>query len=117
MTVTASETASHLRRRRAAAAAAVGTRAAVVQERLTIVAALLRESFGARRVWLFGSHATAGLHAESDVDLAVEGVSADRLDRAQAEVEAIVEGPVDLVRYESAASSLRARIDHEAREL
>ncbi len=117
MAVTARETAAHLNRRRAAADAAVALRAALVQQRLTMVAALLREGFGARRVWLFGSHATGGLHAESDVDVAVEGLGRDRLDRAHAQLEALFDGPVDLVCYESAAPSLRERIDAEGREL
>lgn len=117
MLVTPAQTAAHLARRQAAKVAKVAERAAFVQSRLPAAAEILRVQFGATRVWLFGSHVVGVLHQDSDVDFAVEGVSPTCLDRAAAELESIVEGVVDLVHFESAADSLRLRIETEGRSL
>jgi hypothetical protein len=47
------------------------------------------------------------------VDLAVEGIGGDRIDRAHAAVDAILGTVVDLVALETAAESLRIRVQRE----
>jgi predicted nucleotidyltransferase len=73
---------------------------------------------GATRVVLFGSLATgAPLHAATDVDLAVWGLSErDVLDLAL-DLEDDLGASVDLVRVESAGPSLLARIARDGKEL
>lgn len=117
MPVTAAETAAYLRHRRASQAAAIATRRAFVEAKLPQVAELLRARFGATRIWLFGSYVVGTLHPDSDVDLAVEGVPATGIDRAHAEIEAILDGVVDLVDFGSAPTSLRSRMEAEGRSL
>lgn len=80
---------------------------------------MLRERFSARRIVLFGSLARPGAaHEESDVDLAVEGLSPPvEYFSACAAVEAIVQAPLDLVELDRASPSLLARIAAEGREL
>jgi predicted nucleotidyltransferase len=115
--VTAAETAAFLRQRRNGIDAEIARRSTWVQARLPAVAAVLRSDFGATEVWLFGSHQSGRLHPESDVDLAVAGVSAATIDRAHAELETLLEGVVDLVQLETASPSLRQRIGAEGRAL
>lgn len=55
--------------------------------------------------------------AESDVDLAVEGLDGSRYFHALADLMQIFRGPVDLVRMEEATDSLRDRVTAEGREL
>ena len=102
--------AANLRARQAAAQAEVERRAEAMRGRIPLAVARLRAEFGAGRVWLFGSFAAGRVHAESDVDLAAEGVLPQDEWRAGATLEDILEGPVDFVRWESAPESLRARI-------
>ena len=67
---------------------------------------------GARRVILFGSVAEHRPHAHSDIDLAVEGLPADRLLIAFAAAERAA-GPgvaIDLVRVEEASPGLREAV-------
>jgi predicted nucleotidyltransferase len=73
-------------------------------------AKVLRAEFGARRIWLFGSLRHAWFHEKSDVDLAVEGIAPERIGAAWDRVAAVVAGPVDLVCWEDASPSLRARV-------
>ncbi len=83
------------------------------------VATLLRVRFGARRVVLFGSLAhTAWPTTTSDVDLAVEGLSAEAYWQARAMVEEqFPDRAVDLVALETATESLRSAIEKSGIEL
>ena len=78
-------------------------------------AAVLKEQFGARQVWVFGSllHETL-FHPRSDIDLAVHGLDDRSYYRAVAHL--LTLSPkieVDLVRMEDASTSLRAYIEQE----
>ena len=66
---------------------------------------------------LFGSVADGTCHANSDIDLAVSGLGADRYFEALADLMEIFAGPVDLVRLEDAPEGLRERIDAEGEPL
>ncbi len=76
-------------------------------------AGTLKRHFGAKRVILFGSLAhEAWYSADSDVDLAVEGLPSDAYWRARRVVEEIIgDRPVDLVEVETARESLRSAIE------
>lgn len=83
-------------------------------------AELLRTSFGARRVAVFGSLVASPqtFDGHSDVDLAVWGLDEAVFFRAVAQLLALEPGmDVDLVRYEDASPSLRDRIEREAQQL
>jgi len=74
---------------------------------------VLKRRFGARRVILFGSLVGDGpWHAQSDIDLAVEGVTSEEMARAEASLEAILPPwlTLDLVSLESVYPEVRARI-------
>jgi len=77
------------------------------------LAGLLAETFGARRVWLFGSLVTGLGHARSDIDLAVEGLAATDYFRALADLGDAAPCKVDLVRLEDIDQGFRARIVEE----
>lgn len=79
---------------------------------------VLRASFGARRVVLFGSIARGGnVSWRSDVDLAVWGVPADRYFVAVGRLQAIDPAvEVDVVRVEDAPPALRSVIEAEGVE-
>jgi predicted nucleotidyltransferase len=81
--------------------------------RVRSAAATLRTRYGAKRVILFGSLAHEGWYAaDSDVDLAVEGLDGDAIWRAWRAVEEIVgDRPVDLIEVETARASLRSAIE------
>lgn len=117
MSTTVAETAAHLARRAAAERRALEAWAAGVRARLPEAARLLRGDYGATRVWLFGSFAQGGVHAGSDVDLAVEGLSEAAHYRAMARVAGVLGAEVDLVRVEEAPPRLRARITAEGARL
>jgi uncharacterized protein len=117
MTVTARDTALHLRAREAAEREHGQARAAGLLGKMAEARALLIERHGARRVWLFGSLAAGEPTPESDVDLAVEHLPAGAYLIALAELIALFHGPVDLVRLEEAPASLRERVLAEGREL
>jgi uncharacterized protein len=92
------------------------------EERLIRVrraARVLKEEFGARRVVLFGSLAhQAWFAADSDVDLAVEGLLAEHYWDAWRAVEDIVaDRPVDLIEIESASPSLLESVERHGVEL
>jgi predicted nucleotidyltransferase len=74
-------------------------------------------AYGARRVWLFGSLAAGHPKPDSDIDLAAEGIDADVYFKALADLMALFQAPVDLVRWEDAPASLRDRILVEGRQL
>ncbi len=74
---------------------------------------LLRERFGASKVILFGSLAGHSIwHDQSDIDLAVEGLSWDAWSLAQDYLNGCVPPglKVDVVRLESVPPAVRARI-------
>jgi predicted nucleotidyltransferase len=74
------------------------------------VLAKLRE-LGATRVILFGSLASgAQPHAESDIDLCVEGLAQGVVERFRLDASGAA-GQLDIVRWESAPPELRAVID------
>lgn len=82
-------------------------------ERVRSAAATLKTRYGAKRVILFGSLAHEAWYvADSDVDLAVEGLAGDTIWRAWRAVEEIIgDRPVDLVEVETARESLRNAIE------
>lgn len=82
-------------------------------KRVRSAAATLRTRFGAKRVILFGSLAHEAWYvADSDVDLAVEGLAGDTIWQAWRAVEEIIgDRPVDLVEVETARESLRSAIE------
>ncbi len=103
-------------RRRAAARTLTPADAAArddLLKRVRSAAATLRTHYGAKRVILFGSLAhEAGYVADSDVDLAVEGLAGDTIWRAWRAVEEIIgDRSVDLIEVETARPSLRSAIE------
>lgn len=109
MPVTVAEIARTLRERSAADRRRAETRARGLSERLTLVAADLKER-GATNVWLFGSLAEGRPTLESDVDIAVEGLPADRCFDALTTASELLGTRVDLVSLERAPTSLRQRV-------
>jgi len=87
--------------------------------RLREAAAQLKARFGARRVILFGSWAHAAWDAaESDVDLAAEGLSGQAYWQAWAALEELFpDRVIDLVALEGATDALRSAIQRGGREL
>jgi predicted nucleotidyltransferase len=88
-------------------------------ERIRKAAAILETRFGARRVLLFGSLAQPlWFRADSDVDLAVEGVKVQDYWTAWQAVEEIIDDrPVDFIEMETAGKSLRQTIQDYGLEL
>ena len=91
-----------------------------LRERADAMARTLRDAYGARiRVVLFGSlvdHERAG--ERSDIDLAVEGLSASEYWDAWRRVEPLAgDARLDLVRLEQAAETLRRVVEDEGEEL
>lgn len=88
-------------------------------DRVRQVAAELKRLFGVKRVFLFGSVANADWFTpNSDVDLAVEGLSTDNFWAAWRLAEEIInDRPVDLVEMETAKASLLQAIDQYGLEL
>jgi len=101
------------RQRQRARAEASARRTDRLRARARQAAQRLVTQFGVTRVWLFGSLAWGSAHPDSDVDLLVEGLPAAVWSEATGVVEAIVDGAVDLVRVEEAASSLSERVRRE----
>ena len=104
-------------RRRAAARVLAPAEAAARAEllrRVRSVATTLKTRFGATRVILFGSLAHGAWYAaDSDVDLAVEGLSADEFWRAWSVAEAALGvRRLDLIDLEAAGEPLRRAIEH-----
>ncbi|MEL6602500.1 MAG: nucleotidyltransferase domain-containing protein [Cyanobacteria bacterium J06614_10] len=74
-------------------------------------AQLLKQSFGAQRVWLFGSMLTPErIRAESDIDIAVEGLADERYLEALGQLLDLSDFSVDLVQVEYARERLRSAI-------
>lgn len=116
MEPTTAETARWLRDRDAAARARASERAEGLRHLLPEAVAALR-AFGARRIRLFGSLVSGDVHESSDVDLAVEGLSAERHQEALTALMVLFPCDVDLVRLEGAPEALRSRIAAEGRDL
>ena len=78
-------------------------------------AVVLREQYGATRVLLYGSTAHGlWFTADSDIDLAVEGIAATRFWRAWSAVSALDPAfEINLVDWEDATLFLRAAIERE----
>jgi predicted nucleotidyltransferase len=87
--------------------------------RVRLAAAELKKRFSVRRVMLFGSLAhEAWFVADSDVDLAVEGLDGDAYWHAWRIVEeAMGDRLVDLIEVETATGSLRRAIERHGIEL
>jgi uncharacterized protein len=117
MAVTATETLLHLRARAETECQRGRQRAAHLLAYVSHARRLLIDSYGARRVWLFGSLVVGQPTPESDVDLAVEGLPTSDYFKALADLMGLFHAPVDLVRLEEAAESLRERVLLEGREL
>jgi predicted nucleotidyltransferase len=97
---------AHLLERTRRAMAEEGERAERLRAAGRHIAQMLRDDYGARRVWLFGSLAGGQFHAQSDLDLLVEGLAVDRLSEAL-EAALAVAPELDLVRWEDAPEPLR----------
>lgn len=82
-------------------------------KRVHEAAVILRTRYGAKRVILFGSLAHEGWYsADSDVDLAVEGLPSDTYWRAWRVAEEIIgDRSVDLVEVETVREPLRRVIE------
>jgi uncharacterized protein len=80
---------------------------------------LLRNSYGAKRVAVFGSVAQVKLfHPGSDVDLVVWGIYPGDYFRAVGQLQALDPGiPIDLVMFEESPESLRRVILNEGVDL
>lgn len=77
-------------------------------------AAVLRQEFGVRRVWLFGSLARGTFDAASDIDLAVDGMDEKMLLRALGRLLRLhPDFPVDLVDLREAPAGLRTAVQNE----
>ena len=67
---------------------------------------------GVKKVWVFGSVAKGRrLDFRSDIDLAVEGLDPLKFLRLGAELEELLDFPVDLVEIERASTALRQQIE------
>jgi predicted nucleotidyltransferase len=117
MPVTATDTARHLLALEQAERQRGMDRAARLLAHVAEARSVLVSRHGATKVWLFGSLASGQPTAESDVDLAVEGLASDAYFNALADLMAVFGGPVDLVRLEEASESLRDRVSAEGRAL
>jgi predicted nucleotidyltransferase len=116
MPVSPEDTARHLAELEDRRSERARQRASALIERLPEARDVITK-LGAQRAWLFGSLATGRVTETSDVDLAVEGLPSEVYFTAVAELMAVFRGPVDLVRLEEAAPSLRDRILVEGRAL
>jgi predicted nucleotidyltransferase len=75
------------------------------------LAKILADEFGVERVYLFGSFAWGKVvRPDSDIDLAVEGLPAGKLIKADVRVSNATEYSVDLVRLDSLPSRLHNRV-------
>lgn len=101
-------------RRQAARTAARARRQERAWQVAREAARLLRETFGAEAVWVFGSLARGRMDEASDIDLAVSGLADRWLYRAIGQLQALdADFSIDLVRLEEASPSLRKRIEAE----
>jgi len=80
------------------------------------IASMLREDFGAKEVWLFGSVLWEGRFSKnSDIDLAVRGIPPSRYIEALVESEKLTghEFQVDIVPLEDCHPVIRRRVEKE----
>jgi predicted nucleotidyltransferase len=91
----------------------------VLLDRVRLIATELKARFGVRRVILFGSLAHgAWFTADSDIDLAVDGLQEDSYWEAWRVVEQFIpDRPVDLVELDAASLSLRETIESDGIEM
>lgn len=84
-----------------------------IMARVRAAAVKLKEDFGVRRVILFGSLAhSAWFRADTDVDMAVEGLDTAEYWEAWRFVEELIaDRPVDFIELESASDALRRSIE------
>jgi uncharacterized protein len=81
-------------------------------------AQILKDEFGAQRVWLFGSMLeTRRVHAASDIDLAVAGLSDRCYLQAVSRLLNLSAFSVDLVEIERAKSIIRSTVEEQGVEL
>lgn len=113
MGVTPEETLAHLRRLESERRGRGQRRAERLRGRLDGAVRMLRERYGITEARLFGSLVTGDVSGDSDLDLAVCGLPPERYFAALADVMERIGGPVDLVRIEEAAASLKERIEAE----
>jgi predicted nucleotidyltransferase len=116
MGVEVGDTVAHLRRLEQERAARGRQRLAAIERLLPVAAGILRER-GAARVYAFGSVASGLTGPTSDLDLAVEGLPAERYFDALGALMRALPCDVDLVRLEEAPESLGERILAEGRAL
>lgn len=109
MAVSAADVRAHLERLESREDARVASHVEALRARLPEAARILRDRHGASRILLFGSLAAGDPHARSDVDLAVEGVSAEGYFSALADLLGLFPS-VDLVRLEDAPPTLARHI-------
>lgn len=79
--------------------------------------AILRRQYGAGRIVLFGSLARGRFRADSDIDLAAEGIPPDRFFDAYGELIATSSFPVDLKPLEALEPRFLARVLATGEEL
>lgn len=116
VTVSAADTRAFVLAQRARRQAAGADRHRELKAVLEIAVGVLSQ-LGARRIWVFGSFARGDPGPDSDLDLAVEGLSATALIEALARIWQHTSLPVDLVSMESAPDSLRERVLAEGNEV
>jgi predicted nucleotidyltransferase len=87
--------------------------------RIRELATAIKKRFGARRVILFGSLAhEEWFRTDSDVDLAVEGLSGEDYWKAWGLAEEIItDRPIDLVEVEAASDSMKKAIERYGVEI
>lgn len=106
------------RRRQAAAEQAEHRRAEHARTVAREAARILREEFDAERIRLFGSLVRGTFSADSDIDLAVEGLPERDFFRAQGRLLSLSPGlAIDLVDVRTARPALRRSIESEGEAL
>jgi predicted nucleotidyltransferase len=78
---------------------------------------MLRDRYGTAVVLLCGSLATGDRREDSDLDIAMAGLSPQRYFAALADLMGLLGAPADLVRLEEALENLRERIAAEGKAL
>ncbi len=109
-TITPQQAAEALVARATQRHAAVEARRLVIRGKLSALADMLRTRYGAQRVMVFGSLAWGGFHAQSDVDVAVEGIASERLWQATTDANEGMPATVELFALESLPQSFRQRV-------
>lgn len=119
MSLLPEDAALHLRLARAAQTAMhrAESRARRLLDQVPLAKRLLLERYDCRHVWIFGSLVTQTFSDSSDVNLAVDHLSASSYALARAELTEVFHTRVNLVRMEDATDSLRLRILREGRRV